>query len=129
MREATYWTVSTHGVWGGGGLKNWNTSISPKNPLFSSPGQKMDDIFLGVLVVRLNYHLRLVAPFLRRKTLMEPIWREKHDILGKMEIGEMCQWSKSRSEAEDEAYPGDQGLLVYSRRPTNPRQVLSTLQL
>ena len=101
----------------------------PKNPLFLSPGKKMDDVFLGVLVVRLNYHLRLVAPFLRRKTLMEPIWGEKHDILGKMEIGEMCQWSKSRPEAEDEAYPGDQGLLVYSRRPTNPRQVLSTLQL
>ena len=60
---------------------------------------------------------------------MEPIWGEKHDIPGKMEIGEMCQWSKSRPEAEDEACPGDQGLLVYSRRPTNPRQVLSTLQL
>ena len=52
-------------------------SISIKNLLFSSPGQKMDDVFLGVLVVRLNYHLRLVAPFLRRKTLMEPIcWRK-----------------------------------------------------
>ena len=74
---------------GGKGLKNWKTKIKiskvtgergafpKKNPLHSSPGQKMDDVFLGVLVVRLNYHLRLVAPFLRRKTLMEPIcWRK-----------------------------------------------------
>ena len=66
------------------------------------PCKKMDDIFLRVLVVRLDYHLRLVSPLLSRKTVTEPIcwrktWSSSSDE-GKMEIGGMCKWSWGEDE-------------------------------
>ena len=76
----------------------------------------MDDIFLCVLVVRLNYHLRLVSPFLRRKTVMEPIcWRKTwYPQMGKWKWGECLKADMRR---------GCGGLCLYpppDQRPIRP---------